>query len=125
MPYARKETSTNHLNQLALAQTCVLTATLERLSARWKIHLLFAIREGQRRFSLLRHAYPAIAEPVLGRRLRELEGEGLVVRTPDASVVPTQIQYFITPKGEALLAIMAALCDWEQQFTPPTPPRGA
>lgn len=119
MPYARKENSTNRLNQHALAQTCVLTATLERLSARWKIHLLFAIRQGQRRFSLLRHAYPTITEPVLGRRLRELESEGLVVRTPDTSVVPTQVHYFLTPKGESLLEIMEALCDWEQQFAPP------
>ncbi len=118
MSYTRKEHSTNRLNQDALGQTCVLTATLERLSTRWKIHLLFAIQQGQRRFSLLRHAYPTIAEPVLGRRLRELESEGLVVRTPDPSVVPTQVHYFLTPKGEALLEIMGALCDWEQQFAP-------
>lgn len=126
MPYLRKEQSTNSLNQAVLAQVCVLPATLERLSARWKMPVLYAIQQGQQQFSLLKRYYPTLSEQVLSKRLRELEGEGLVIRQLNELFVPPQVHYSLTPKAQALLDLMGALCTWEELFAnSPAPPAAA
>lgn len=117
MPYLSKEYSTNKLNQIIPAQECVLSATMERLSARWKMQILYAIQHGQRQFSLLKQRYPSLSENILGKRLRELEREKLVCRQTNRDYVPTQIHYTVTHKGLALLGLMEAICDWELTFT--------
>lgn len=122
MPYLPKEQSTNSVNKALLAQVCVLPATLDRLSARWKMQILAAIAQGHQRFSLLKNHYPALAEQVLGKRLRELEREGLVLRCVVKASVPQQVQYVLTPKAAALLNILQALCAWEEDFAGSPPP---
>ena len=117
MSYSPKEQFTNRLNQVILAQDCVLSATMERLSARWKLQILYAIRQGQRQFSLLKQRYPSLSENILGKRLRELERKKLVCRQPNPDYVPPQVHYTVTSKGLALLELMEAICDWELKFT--------
>ncbi|WP_375419264.1 winged helix-turn-helix transcriptional regulator [uncultured Hymenobacter sp.] len=116
MATLRKETSTNYSNQTVLRNACVVNETLERLSPRWKMQVLFCIHQGQNRFSLLKDLFPTLADHVLGLRLRELELEDLVVKETDRDAVPPQVRYFATPKGVALLAIMKSLTDWENEF---------
>lgn len=116
MPALRKVTSTNHLNQEVLRNACVVNETLERLSARWKMQVLYCIDQEQNRFALLKNLFPSLSDHVLGQRLRELEEEHLVSRHPNPAVVPPQVQYFTTPKGAALLAIMRTLNEWEKAF---------
>ncbi len=116
MPALRKVASTNHLNQQVLQSACVVNDTLERLSARWKMQVLYSIDQGNNRFTLLKDLFPSLSDHVLGQRLHALQAEHLVSRHPNPAVVPPQVQYFTTPKGEALLAIMRALTEWEQLF---------
>ena len=116
MSTQRKDTSTNYFNQGVLREACPVNDTLERLSPRWKMQVLFCINQGHNRFSLLKDLFPSLSDQVLGRRLRELETEGLVLKRPDATQVPPQVWYFTTHKGSALLKIMNALHQWEQQF---------
>jgi DNA-binding HxlR family transcriptional regulator len=116
MSIPRKKTSTNYLNQGVLRQACIINDTLTRLSARWKVQLLYCIHQGENRFSLLKDAFPSISDQMLGTRLRELEQEGLVTKQTECNVVPVQVQYFATVKGIALLTIMEELTAWEQTF---------
>ena len=117
MATPRKEASTNHLNQEVLRLACPVNDTLERLSPRWKMQVLFCINQGQNRFSVLKDRFPSLSDHMLGQRLRELEQERLVARQTDATAVPLQVRYFATAKGLGLLQIMAALYQWEQHYT--------
>ena len=116
MATPRKESSTNQANQHVLHNACPVNDTLKRLSPRWKMQVLFCIGQGQNRFSVLKHLFPSLSDHVLGKRLRELELEQLVVKQTDTAAVPPQVRYFATPKGLDLLQIMAALHRWEQQY---------
>jgi len=122
MATLRKESSTNHSNQLVLGAACPVNDTLARLSPRWKMQILFCIQQGQNQFSSLKSQFPSLSDQVLGQRLRELERELLVYSQPDGTMVPPQIHYFTTPKGAALLVIMGALYRWEQQYGAGGPP---
>ena len=116
MPLSRKDSSTNHLNQVVLREACVVNETLERVSARWKMQVLYCIHQGQNQFSALKGLFPTLSDQVLGQRLRALEEEQLTTRQIDQAAVPPQIRYFATPKGIALLAIMKDLTEWELRF---------
>ncbi|WP_046247244.1 winged helix-turn-helix transcriptional regulator [Hymenobacter terrenus] len=112
----RKETSTNYLNEQVLGHTCVLNEVLSGISGRWKMQVLYLIAQDQNRFSLLKATLPTLSDQTLGKRLRELEQAGLVTRHPDATVVPPQVRYAVTPKGGSLLTLLQAMCRWGTDY---------
>jgi DNA-binding HxlR family transcriptional regulator len=90
---------------------CPVEATLALIDGKWKgvlLHHLLA--EGTLRFGELSRR--AAASPrVLTRALRELEADQLVRRTVHATV-PPRVDYAVTPLGESLRPVIAALRDW-------------
>ena len=116
MATPRKESSTNAMNQGILRNACPVNDTLERLSPRWKMQVLFCIDQGQDRFSVLKDLFPSLSDHMLGKRLRELEREHLVVKQTNHTAVPPQVRYTATPKGLGLLQVMGALYQWEQLY---------
>ncbi|MEO0564402.1 MAG: winged helix-turn-helix transcriptional regulator, partial [Chloroflexota bacterium] len=63
------------------------------------------------RYSSLRRLIPKISEKVLIRQLRELEADGIVVRT-DYQTIPPHVEYSLSEYGKSLLPILDALCKW-------------
>jgi DNA-binding HxlR family transcriptional regulator len=106
-----KETSTNAENKAFLLRSCRINGALNFISGRWKALIIIHIFEGTNRFSLLKKELHGISDQVLGRQLKELENDKLVVKTiiPE---VPVRVEYYLTPKGEALLPILEALSRW-------------
>lgn len=73
--------------------------------------ILWYIHAGVNRFSLLRSRIPDITSKMLTQQLRELEGDGLLVRVVQ-SERPIHIEYTLTTRGHALLPILDALNTW-------------
>lgn len=107
-----KESSTNIRNLKVLADSCEVNEILERISKRWKMQILFSISKEVNQFSLLKRAFPALSDQVLGKRLGELVNEGLAQKKTVAHTCPYQIIYSTTEKGDALLEIVQALHLW-------------
>lgn len=113
MQTSRKLNSSNYVNQRALARCCVLNDTLYRVGMRWKMQVLYGIEQGICSFGVLKRELPGISDHMLGKRLRELQDEGLLGRDAHGS-------YATTARGRKLLAIMQELCDWELESGPTT-----
>ena len=105
----RKENSSNSINRKALRHVCVMNSTLEQVSARWKIEVLYFISRDANRFSQLKNALPSISDELLGRRLRELTTEGLATKLVTTDGV---VSYSTTAHGRELLTIIESLCNW-------------
>lgn len=118
MASPRKPTSTSTENRQVLDQACRFNEVVDLIGPRWKMQVLFSISEQLNRFSLLKQAYPMLSDQVLGRRLRELEADGLIQRVVDAQVVPTAISYEVLPKAQALLELVPLFCAWGDQWLP-------
>lgn len=85
------------------------------LSGKWKLEIMWLLNQRLYRFGELRKAIPGITQHMLTAQLRELEADGLVLRTVFAEV-PPRVEYEITQKARGLAPTMEALMAWWKQY---------
>jgi len=92
--------------------TCPADQTLELISGRWKVPILWELFQAKRRFSELRRLLgDACGQKVLTQQLREMERDGLVRRKIYAQV-PPKVEYSLTPAGKSLRPVVDAMVKW-------------
>ena len=92
---------------------------IELIGRRWTGAILSAMHAGETRFSHLTEAVPGLSDRLLSERLKELESEGIVVRTVFPEI-PVRIEYTLTEKGRALGEVMDTIGAWAHQWLAPT-----
>jgi DNA-binding HxlR family transcriptional regulator len=88
---------------------------VELIGRRWTGAIVRALLSGTERFSDLVAAIPGLSDRLLSERLKELEAEGVVLRTV-VPETPVRIQYRLTDKGRALAAVVDALSTWAYEW---------
>lgn len=79
---------------------------------RWTTPILWALNEyGRQRFGELEHRIRSITPKVLTQRLRQLERDGLVIRTYHPEV-PPRVEYEISELGRSLGPVFSTLATW-------------
>jgi DNA-binding HxlR family transcriptional regulator len=90
---------------------CPVQATINVLSGKWKVQILWHLSFGPLRFAALRRKVRGITEKVLTDQLRQLENDGVLHRQVTDSVPPA-VTYLLNAEGEKLVPMMESLCDW-------------
>jgi DNA-binding HxlR family transcriptional regulator len=110
--------SSRHTEGTALApsrveqtQSCEIRDLLDRLADKWSLLVVELLGAGTHRFTELRRAVEGISQRMLTLTLRQLERDGLVLRTVHP-VVPPRVDYELTPLGASLLDAVAPLVAW-------------
>ncbi len=85
------------------------------LSGKWKLEIMWLLNQRVYRFGELRKAIPGVTQHMLTAQLRELEADGLVLRTVFPEV-PPRVEYEITPKARGLGPTMEALTAWWNEY---------
>jgi len=89
-------------------------AALDMFKGRWKLVILFHLFGGKvLRFSDLERAIPSITQKMLGQQLRDLEADGILVRTVYPQV-PPKVEYHLTAWGQALCPALDAILHWAE-----------
>jgi DNA-binding HxlR family transcriptional regulator len=88
-----------------------IDATLELIGGKYKVALLFHLKDGARRFGELRRLVPTATQRMLTTQLRELERDALITRKVFAEV-PPRVNYALSAEGKSLLPILTAMCEW-------------
>ncbi|MEY9847405.1 DNA-binding HxlR family transcriptional regulator [Streptacidiphilus sp. BW17] len=99
-------------------QACPITPVLDIVFSRWTTPILWTLNQfGRQRFVELHRNIGGITAKVLTQRLRQLERDGLVVRTyyPE---VPPRVEYEISELGQSLAPLFAALTEWSEGHLP-------
>ena len=94
---------------------CPVQGTINVLSGKWKVLVVWHLGFGHRRFAELRDLVSGISEKVLSSQLRELATDGVVRRTTKP-VVPPQVTYSLTKAGDELIPLMSELCHWGTRY---------
>lgn len=106
----RKTTSANYENEAALNQTCPVSYALQKLGGRWKLAIVWQLREEEHRFSSLQQTITGISPKMLTQQLKELEADGIVQRKQKGTKGP--VAYNLTPSGQALMPVLQGLLHW-------------
>jgi DNA-binding HxlR family transcriptional regulator len=93
---------------------------VELIGRRWTGAILRALLTDVTRFNELAAVVPGLSDRMLAERLRELEAEGVVVRTviPES---PVRVEYSLTEKGLALESVVRAVAGWADAWAAKAP----
>lgn len=84
---------------------------VDLIGRRWSGAVMLAISRGAERFGEILHLVDGLSDRLLSQRLKELEAQGLVVRT----IVPTRpahARYTLSDRGVGLMSAMQPLVRW-------------
>jgi DNA-binding HxlR family transcriptional regulator len=90
---------------------CPIQATVNVLSGKWKVLILWHLSFGDLRFAQLRKKLRTVSEKVLTDQLRQLERDGVIFRQMEPTKPPT-VTYSLNPEGRKLVPLMESLCGW-------------
>jgi DNA-binding HxlR family transcriptional regulator len=84
---------------------------LSRIGDKWSVMVVGKLRDGPVRFNTIKREIGGISQRMLTLTLRNLERDGLVIRTfyPE---IPPRVEYSLTPLGQTLLPAIGSLWDW-------------
>ncbi len=96
---------------------CAVDVPLTVLGGKWKLLITYYLLQAARRNGELRRLLPTVSQKMLTQQLRELEADGIVVRTVYERVPPF-VEYAIADSERARLEpLVQALLDWGVSWT--------
>ncbi|SDS93020.1 transcriptional regulator, HxlR family [Mucilaginibacter mallensis] len=93
------------------ANDCPIAATIDVIGGKWKPIIIWLLIQDVKRFGELHRSIPGIALKVMNRQLKELEADGIIIRTAYPEV-PPRVEYALSEKGKTLTDIMKSLALW-------------
>src|ERR1035438_7430916 len=88
------------------------------IQGKWKMRILSQLQHGPIRLSQLRKMFPDASKKMLTQHLREMEEDGLVIRT-DLSAKLRHVEYSLEDSfGIAALHLVSTLNEWGSQHAP-------
>ena len=93
---------------------CTLREILTRIGDTWSVLVIRLLGRGPMRFGEVRKAIDGISQRMLTLTLRQLERDGLVLRTVYPTI-PPRVEYALTPLGHTLLEPVRVLASWAEK----------
>lgn len=106
-------TAATYRQQRELQEVCPVRDVLDRVGDKWSTLLIFVLAERKHRFGELRRALTDISQRMLTQTLRELQEDGLVIRTV-LPTTPPSTEYELTELGRSLVEPLTHLLRWAE-----------
>ncbi|MDR3264957.1 MAG: helix-turn-helix transcriptional regulator [Synergistaceae bacterium] len=90
---------------------CPIESTLSLINGKWKLLILKSLSRGPLRYGVLEKRIPGVSAKVLTQQLREMEKDGLLIRTifPE---VPPRVEYSLDKMGITIFGVFVAMRNW-------------
>ena len=97
-------------------EDCPLTFALTLIGSKWRLPIIWALWKNETiRYTELKRQVDGITNMVLSQSLKEMEKQGLVVRTQFMEI-PPRVEYSLTEAGEALIPSLKSLAEWGKEM---------
>lgn len=88
--------------------------TLDIVSGKWKLLIIFHLTHGPKRFKELQRMIGAITSRMLSKELKDLEQNQLVLREV-FNTSPVTVTYTLTEHGSTLCPVIRSLFEWGEK----------
>jgi DNA-binding HxlR family transcriptional regulator len=90
--------------------------TLSLIGGKYKMIILYWLAEfgPVTRFNELKRGIGSISFKTLSANLKELEADGLVVRT-EYPQIPPKVEYSLSKRGKSLIPVLDVMCEWGER----------
>ncbi len=108
---------------------CPFATAQSLIQGKWAILILHHLSGGVLRFNELQRRMPRMTHATLATQLRQLEREGLVLRT-EYPQIPPKVEYALTEMGEKFGPVLESIRTWGMEYiaylhtSPKTPENG-
>ncbi|SHK97619.1 transcriptional regulator, HxlR family [Chitinophaga jiangningensis] len=106
-----KKNSTNNINRETIKSRCPEAYAMDLIGTRWKLSVFYNLKNGPMRFTVLRDRIGNVTDRMLTLHLREMEQDGLVIRTVYPEV-PARVEYQLTESAMELQPVWELLRAW-------------
>ena len=86
--------------------------TMSLIQGKYKMFILYTLMEfGVVRFNEMQKYIGTITFKTLSSTLKQLEADGLVIRT-EYPQIPPKVEYRLSERGKSLMPILDQMCEW-------------
>jgi len=105
--------------QFSSQEQAAIRFTVALVQGKWKIGILCRLQQGPARLGDLRRLFPQASKKMLTQHLRQMEQDGLIVRT-DLSGKVLHVEYSLSnPQGQAVSRLLQILVTWSGDCSEP------
>ncbi len=105
------------INEANLGETGFMY-TMSLIQGKYKMLILYTLMEYHVvRFNELKRYLGTISYKTLSSTLKDLEADGLIYRK-EYPQIPPKVEYSLTKRGQSLIPILDAMCEWGEQHRP-------
>ena len=97
------------------ANLCPICLTQKVMKGKWKIVILFLLKNNTLRFSEIRKSIPKITQTYLSNQLKALEADKLINRK-SYNQVPPKVEYSLTDTGKNFISVLDQMQSWGVDF---------
>ena len=94
---------------------CPFVTAQKLLQGKWSILILHHLSNGPIRFNELRRKLPDMTHATLAKQLKQLESNGLIIRT-EYPQVPPKVEYILSEIGLKFSPVLDSVQVWGQQY---------
>ncbi len=89
--------------------------SLDVLGGKWKIPIIWRLKDDPKRYSELRKSLPKVTHKMLTQQLRELEEAEIITRKVYHEV-PPKVEYGLTLLGKSVIPVIDILHEWGEEY---------
>jgi len=90
---------------------CPFVIAQRLIQGKWAILIMHYLSEETLRFNELQRKMPKMTHATLSNQLKQLEAEGLIIRTEYAQI-PPKVEYRLSDIGKEFLPVLNSIRDW-------------
>ncbi|MCL2853011.1 MAG: helix-turn-helix transcriptional regulator [Defluviitaleaceae bacterium] len=86
------------------------------MEGKWKLKIIYTLANSELlRYGELKRALVPITHKMLSAQLKELERDGIVLRT-EYPQIPPRVEYSLSAKGDDMIAIFKEMWIWGHKY---------
>lgn len=94
---------------------CPFTIAQRLIQGKWAILILHYLSEETLRFNELQRRMPRMTHATLSSQLKQLEAEGLIIRT-EYMQIPPKVEYSLSDIGKEFQPVLDSIREWGVKY---------